>query len=161
TRWRCRPTWQRGGRGSRARPCGRACPAAWWSGVGRGSPGRQGGRAVRRRAAGGEHVTRWRTRPLLVIALGASIIIGSCGLPADLQDDTLTIVLTKEILSVTGPLQKIAFAQMVYTATALRGVSRVRFRVAEADGSNEQDVEPPTDTGANQGTLTRSDYGLL
>jgi hypothetical protein len=202
---------------------------------------------------------RWRARPLLVVALGASIVIGSCGLPADsaprviaedkvpfnllgpsttaqgnevggdqvklyfvdgdrlravdrrivadatpqlvldallrgpatddsgttssgatapamltgaippetrvlradLQDDTLTVVLTKEILSVTGPLQKIAFAQMVYTATALRGVSQVRFRVADADGSHEQDVEPPTDTGANQGTLTRSDYELL
>jgi hypothetical protein len=82
-------------------------------------------------------------------------------LRADLQDGTLTVVLTKEILSVTGPLQKIAFAQMVYTATALHGVSQVRFRVADADGSNEQDVEPPTDTGANQGTLTRSDYEQL
>lgn len=82
-------------------------------------------------------------------------------LHADLQGDTLTVVLTKDILSVTGPLQKTAFAQLVYTATGLPGVNQVRFRVADADGSNEQDVEPPTDSGTKQGALTQDDYRLL
>lgn len=82
-------------------------------------------------------------------------------LHADQQGDTLTVVLTKDILSVTGPLQKTAFAQLVYTATGLPGVNQVRFRVADADGSNEQDVEPPTDTGTKQGALTQDDYKLL
>lgn len=82
-------------------------------------------------------------------------------LRADIEDNTLTVVLTKDILSVTGPLQKNAFAQLVYTATGLPGVRQVRFRVAESDGSNEQDVEPPTDAGAKQGTLTKSDYASL
>jgi hypothetical protein len=82
-------------------------------------------------------------------------------LHADQLGDTLTVVLTKDILSVTGPLQKTAFAQLVYTATGLPGVNQVRFRVADADGSNEQDVEPPTDTGTKQGALTQDDYRLL
>jgi hypothetical protein len=83
-------------------------------------------------------------------------------LRADLEaNDTLTVVLTKDILSVTGPLQKTAFAQLVYTATGLAGVRQVRFKVADADGSNEQDVDPPTDFGAKQGPLTKRDYDLL
>jgi hypothetical protein len=83
-------------------------------------------------------------------------------LRADVDGEgTLTVVLTKDILSVTGPLQKTAFAQLVYTATGLDPVRQVRFRVADADGSNEQDVSPPTDAGAKQGALTRRDYDLL
>jgi hypothetical protein len=83
-------------------------------------------------------------------------------LRADLETDaTLTVVLTKDILSVTGPLQKNAFAQLVYTATDLPGVSRVRFKVAEAAGDNEQDVDPPTEGGATKAPLSKGDYSSL
>jgi hypothetical protein len=82
-------------------------------------------------------------------------------LRTDLRDGTLTVVLTKDVLSATGPLQKNAFAQLVYTATDLAGVLQVHFRVADADGNNEQDIEPPTDAGAKRGPLTKADYTTL
>ena len=82
-------------------------------------------------------------------------------LRTDLSNGTLTVVLSKDILSPVGPVQETAFAQLVYTATDIAGVSQVQFRVADADGSNEADATPPTDSGAKQGPLTRADYALL
>lgn len=82
-------------------------------------------------------------------------------LRTDLKDGTLTVVLTKDVLSATGPLQKNGFAQLVYTATDLAGVNQVQFRIADPDGTNEQDIEPPTDSGAKRGPLSKSDYASL
>lgn len=82
-------------------------------------------------------------------------------LRTDLRDRTLTVVLTKDVLSATGPLQKNGFAQLVYTATDLSGVNQVQFRIADPDGGNEQDIEPPTDSGAKRGPLSKSDYASL
>lgn len=82
-------------------------------------------------------------------------------LRTDLKDGTLTVVLTKDVLSATGPLQKNGFAQLVYTATDLAGVNQVQFRIADPDGTNEQDIEPPTDSGAKPGPLSKADYASL
>lgn len=82
-------------------------------------------------------------------------------LRADLKGGTLTVVLTKDVLSATGPLQKNGFAQLVYTATDLAGVNQVQFRIADPDGANEQDIEPPTDSGAKRGPLSKADYASL
>jgi hypothetical protein len=93
--------------------------------------------------------------------LTGAIPNGTKLLRTDQNDGTMTVVLTKDILSVTGPLQKTAFAQLVYTATELPNVNDVRFMVADADGSNQQEVAPPTDSGAKKDTLTKSDYDSL
>jgi hypothetical protein len=77
-----------------------------------------------------------------------------------LDGSVLTVVLSPEILSVTGAEQKTAFAQIVYTATALPGVDSVRFRVVDQSGA-EQEVHPPTDDGSKPEPVTRSDYGML
>ena len=78
----------------------------------------------------------------------------------ELNDNILTIVLSKEILGPQGPVQESAFAQLVFTATDLDGVNQVRFRVVGADG-NETAVNPQTDSGAKEGPLTRADYASL
>lgn len=78
----------------------------------------------------------------------------------ELNDRVLTIVLSKEILGPQGPVQESAFAQLVYTATDLDGVSEVQFRVVGADG-NETAATPQTDSGAKDGPLTRADYTSL
>jgi len=78
----------------------------------------------------------------------------------ELNNGILTIVLSKEILGPQGPVQESAFAQLVYTATDLDGVSQVQFRVVGADG-NETAATPQTDSGAKEGPLTRADYASL
>ena len=75
----------------------------------------------------------------------------------ELNNQVLTIVLSKEILGPQGPVQESAFAQLVFTATDLDGVSQVQFRVVGADG-NETAATPQTDSGAKDGPLTRADY---
>jgi spore germination protein GerM len=71
----------------------------------------------------------------------------------DIEDDIVVVSLTDQILTaVSGPQQKNAFAQFVFTVTDLRGVSGVRFRVAG------QDVTAQTDQGAIAGPVDRGDY---
>jgi spore germination protein GerM len=57
------------------------------------------------------------------------------------SDGVATIDLTSEINDVSGPTQKQAFAQLVFTALDDPSVRRVRFRI---DG---QPVDAPTDDG--------------
>lgn len=59
------------------------------------------------------------------------------------------------IFAIGGAEQKAAFAQLVFTALELEGVTGVRFRV---DG---QPVTAPTDTGAVSGPLTAADFVSL
>ncbi len=56
-------------------------------------------------------------------------------------DGTITIDLSKEIDSVGGSTSKAAYAQLVFTATALPGVSNVQFR------TEGKPVSVPTDDG--------------
>lgn len=79
---------------------------------------------------------------------------------ADMEGASVVVTLSNEILSVTGPEQKNAFAQLVYTTTGLPGVSGVRFRALDTNG-NAQDLEPPTDNALKQGPLTRGDFSSL
>ena len=79
---------------------------------------------------------------------------------ADRDGGTLVVTLSSEIVSVTGPEQKNAFAQLTFTATGLLNVSGVRFRALDSSGQ-PQDLEPPTDRGNQQGPLTKSDFNSL
>jgi len=79
---------------------------------------------------------------------------------ATLDGDVLTVTLSKEIVAVTGPEQKQAFAQLVYTATGAPGVAGVRFKRVDESGQ-PQDLEPTTDTGNKQGPLMKSDFNTL
>jgi hypothetical protein len=78
----------------------------------------------------------------------------------ELDGSTLVVTLSSEILSVTGPEQKNAFAQLVYTAADLPGVSGVRFRALDSSGQ-PQDLEPTTDTGNKAGPLTPFDFNSV
>ncbi|MGI8661628.1 MAG: GerMN domain-containing protein [Acidimicrobiales bacterium] len=73
---------------------------------------------------------------------------------------TLVVTLSSAIVSVTGPEQKNAFAQLTYTAMGLSGISGVRFRALDNNGQ-AQDLEPTTDTGNKQGPLTKADFNTL
>ena len=70
----------------------------------------------------------------------------------DVDGNVARIDLTSEIIDDTsGETQKLAFAQIVFTALAAEGVTEVQFLV---DG---HPVEVPTDR-ANQSTITADDY---
>src|SRR5205823_51504 len=79
---------------------------------------------------------------------------------ADRDGSTLVVTLSSAIVSVTGPEQKNAFAQLVFTATGLANVTGVRFRALDSS-VQPQDLEPPTDRGNQQGPLTTSDFDSL
>lgn len=64
---------------------------------------------------------------------------------------TLLIDLSKDINTITGQNAKTAYAQLVFTATSLRGVERVRF---DTEGSA---VAVPTDE-ANQEIVDQASY---
>lgn len=81
-------------------------------------------------------------------------------LAATIDNGTLLVTLSKEIVTVSGPEQKQAFAQLVYTATEIPGVTGVQFRRVD-DSGQEADLEPTTDTGSKQGPLTKSDFNTL
>jgi hypothetical protein len=70
-------------------------------------------------------------------------------------DDTLIIDLSSDILSVEGPEQHKAFAQLVYTAYAIREIRGVRFRI------EGEDQPIPTDNGEKRGPLTSGDFESL
>jgi spore germination protein GerM len=74
--------------------------------------------------------------------------------------DTLVITLNATFLTIGGTEQRNAFGQIVYTVTDL-DVPGVRFRVVDANGGNEQDVQPLTDVGQKSGPLTRADFASL
>jgi hypothetical protein len=78
----------------------------------------------------------------------------------DRDGQTLVVTLSSAIVSVTGPEQKNAFAQLTFTATGLQGVSGVRYRALDSSGQ-PQDLEPPTDRGNQQGPLTKADFNSL
>jgi hypothetical protein len=69
----------------------------------------------------------------------------------------LTVVLSGDIIKVTGGAQANAFAQLVWTATELKGIDEVTFLVIDADGKR-QPVKPPTDSGSEQTIIDRNDY---
>jgi Sporulation and spore germination len=74
--------------------------------------------------------------------------------------DTLVVTLNSGFLNIGGAGQKNAFGQMVYTISDL-GISGVRFRVADANGGNEQDVSVPTDNGTKAGPISKFDFITL
>jgi spore germination protein GerM len=79
-------------------------------------------------------------------------------LDTDLDDTTqeLTIELSRSLFDVQGEELRNAFAQLVWTATELTGIRRVRFVV---DG---QEYRAPDEAGIEQpGAVTRSDYRTL
>lgn len=68
-----------------------------------------------------------------------------------LEDRTAVIDLSDDIEAFTGPAQKEAYAQLVYTALASGEANAVRFKVAG------KVVKAPTDDG-NQELVTGDDY---
>jgi hypothetical protein len=69
------------------------------------------------------------------------------------QGNVLVIELTPEITaSAQGPIQKNAFAQIVYTADQLNGVFGVRFKV------HGEYVKVPTDNGASDAPVFPVDF---
>lgn len=104
--------------------------------------------------------------PSLSQALGYALETPAQGAPSDLvtavppgtkirkvevRDGLARIDLTGEMNDISGENQKQAFAQLVFTALAFPGVSRVRFLI---DGKG---VDAPTDEG-NLATVSASDY---
>lgn len=88
--------------------------------------------------------------------LRSAIPAGTGLLGVDLRDDgTLVVNLSSGILAVQGVQQKYAFAQIVYTATALDGVSGVRFEV------DSQRAQALTDDGTQAGPVGRWDFRSL
>jgi spore germination protein GerM len=70
--------------------------------------------------------------------------------------DELTIDLSRSLFDIQGQGLRNAFAQLVWTATELPGVERVRFR---ADG---EEFRAPDEEGVEQpGAVSRSDYITL
>ena len=78
----------------------------------------------------------------------------------DRDGSTLVVTLSSDIVSVTGPEQKNAFAQLTFTAMGLSNVTGVRYRALDNSGQ-PQDLEPQTDFGNRQGALTKSDFNSL
>jgi hypothetical protein len=74
-----------------------------------------------------------------------------------LDGSVLTVVLSEDIIKVNGSAQANAFAQLVWTATDIPGVTGVKFFFADADGKR-QEVKPLTDVGSEAVLLDRSDY---
>jgi spore germination protein GerM len=70
---------------------------------------------------------------------------------AEVTDGVATIDLTNQINDVSGPSQKEAFAQIVFTALAIDGIQQVRFLI---DG---EPVDAPTDNG-NLAVISADDY---
>lgn len=70
---------------------------------------------------------------------------------AEVTDGVATIDLTSSINDVTGPAQKEAFAQIVFTALAFDNVQSVRFLI---DG---KPIDAPTDDG-NLAVVTADNY---
>jgi spore germination protein GerM len=83
--------------------------------------------------------------------LGTSVPPGTQLRGVQVNDGLATIDLTGEINDVTGPTQKEAFAQIVFTALGFDEVQQVRFLV---DG---QAIDAPTDEG-NLPVVTADDY---
>jgi hypothetical protein len=74
-------------------------------------------------------------------------------LDASLDDQVLTLDVSEELNAVQGERQMTAIAQMVFTATELRGVDGVRFQI---EGSS---VEVPKGDGTlTSSPVNRSDY---
>jgi hypothetical protein len=74
---------------------------------------------------------------------------------APTTDNVLIIDLSRDILAVEATEQKIAFAQLVYTAYALREIAGVRFRV------EGEDLQVTTDSGSSNGPVVPSDFESL
>jgi hypothetical protein len=70
-------------------------------------------------------------------------------------DNVLIIDLSRDILAVEATEQKIAFAQLVYTAYALREIAGVRFRV------EGEDLQVTTDSGSSNGPVVPNDFASL
>lgn len=68
------------------------------------------------------------------------------------RDGDLAIIDLSSDIAVGGPNEKEAFAQLVFTATAIPGVERVSFAIAG------EGVRAPTDN-ANLDVVTAEDYG--
>lgn len=77
---------------------------------------------------------------------------------ATLEEATLIVTLSDEITRLGNPDQKLAFAQLVFTATALTDVRSVRFFSEDANGQRDP-LSPPTDgANATDRPVTRGDY---
>lgn len=80
-----------------------------------------------------------------------SVPVGTSILSAEVVDRVATINLTPEINDISGQAQKLAYAQLVFTAFAFRNFDAVRF---EVDGKA---VDTPTDNG-NRESVTKDDF---
>ena len=70
-------------------------------------------------------------------------------------DGTAQVDLPRELTEVTGGNQLLAFAQLVWTLTEVRGVRSVEFVSGGAP------VEVPTDSGLAAGAVDRDDYATV
>jgi hypothetical protein len=71
--------------------------------------------------------------------------------PVEIDGDLATITLSEEFADVQGETLQLAVAQLVYTATELGTVDRVRFRVAD------ELIDVPAENTL-KGVVTRGDY---
>jgi spore germination protein GerM len=83
--------------------------------------------------------------------LRSSVPPGTVRRGVEVTDGVATIDLTSEINDVSGPTQKEAFAQIVFTTLAFEDITQVRFLV---DG---QVIDAPTDEG-NLPLVSADDY---
>lgn len=65
---------------------------------------------------------------------------------------TLVLAVSSEFTSLSGDSQKLATAQLVWTATEEEDLTGVRFQL------EGRDIEVPTDDGLQEGAVDRSDY---
>lgn len=68
---------------------------------------------------------------------------------------TLVLTVSSEFTSLSGDSQKLATAQLVWTATENDDLEGVRFQVGG------EDLEVPTDDGLQEGPVDRADYGSV
>lgn len=80
-----------------------------------------------------------------------SIPSGTAILSVEVDEQVATINLTSDINDISGPSQKQAYAQLVFTAFSFRDLDAVRF---EVEGKA---VDAPTDNG-NLASVTVADY---
>jgi len=89
----------------------------------------------------------------LQLKIHSAIPPRSVGRFGKVSNGTVTIDLDRPFLDVSGPTQKLALTQLVYTMTALRGVRQVRFLL---DG--RRTTVPRLNGTITSGPVRRTDY---
>ncbi len=97
------------------------------------------------------------TRPPVTDELKSKIPTGTTVLKAEKHDTTLDVDLSEQFKSIEGPGQRVAVAQIVFTATAIPGVSSVRFSI-----NGSPTAVPVDDKSAEVGEMiSRNDFPKL